>query len=89
MAKKSGYECLKEKVAKLEAKNDELTCKNADLERDVKNQSKYIADLQLKVSNCDLDKSKAILDMQRTIDEMYEHMGGFRRWLWDLHHEEF
>ena len=79
--KKSGYDILKEKVAKLEAEN-------AKLHTTISMQSGRISELNAEAyaANCDCIKQReADKEIMR---EMLKHMGWWRRTTWFLDHKK-
>ena len=76
---KSGFALLKEKLAKAEAKIDEL-------QTTIEQQSRKISQLTADLHSSETLRLNADAAHSKKEGEMLRAMGHIRRWWWNLHH---
>ena len=87
MAKnRSGYSILKERYAELEKENKRLRILIAEREGVIDKQMRTITDLNFQIGESEGKNLALSAKYEVLVNELFDHMGWFRRLLWEIKH---
>lgn len=84
--KKSGFAYLREKLAQANTRIKQMREAMEESDKTIGEQAMTISKQAAEIAEVQSRLLSERAQYERTVDELCEHMGWFRRWLWDLKH---